>query len=72
MSKPRESTSIETKPRDLKGRFVKNVEKIPPDLLEERIPLQPIKQKDIQAVNLGRDKVLLLKELNLQLIYNLK
>ena len=32
MSKPRESTSKETKPRDLKGRFVKTVEKIPPDL----------------------------------------
>ena len=32
MSKPRESTSKETNPRDLKGRFVKTVEKIPPDL----------------------------------------
>lgn len=32
MSKPRESTSKEPKPRDLKGRFVKIVEKIPPDL----------------------------------------
>ena len=30
--------------------------------LEERIPLQPIHQKDIQVVNLGRDRVLLLKE----------
>ena len=32
MSKPRESTSKETKPRDLKGIFTKTVEKIPPDL----------------------------------------
>ena len=32
MSKPSESTSKETKPRDLKGIFVKTVEKIPSDL----------------------------------------
>ena len=64
MSKPRESTSKEPKPRDLKGRFVKIVEKIPLDLFGGKItpPTHPAKR--YIAVNLGRGKVLLLKELN--------
>ena len=32
MSKPRESTTKEPKPRDSKGRFTKTIEKIPSDL----------------------------------------
>ena len=46
MSKPRESTSKETKPRDPKGRFVKPVEKIPPNLLggKNTPPINPSKR----------------------------
>ena len=46
MSKPRESTSKETKPRDLKGRFGKNVLKIPPDLFggKNTPPTHPTKR----------------------------
>ena len=46
MSKPRESTSKETKPRDLKGRFVKTIEKIPPDLFggKNTPPTHPTKR----------------------------
>ena len=46
MSKPRESTSKEPNPRDLKGRFVKNVEKIPPDLFggKNTSPTNPTKR----------------------------
>ena len=46
MSKPRESTSKETKSRDLKGIFVKTVEKIPPDLFggKNTPPTHPTKR----------------------------
>ena len=46
MSKPRESTSKEPKPRDSKGRFTKTIEKIPPDLFEGKntSPSNPTKR----------------------------
>ena len=46
MSKPRESTSKESKPRDLKGRFIKIVEKIPSDLFggKNTSPTNPTKR----------------------------
>ena len=46
MSKPRESTSKEPKPRDSKGRFTKTIEKIPPDLFggKNTSPTNPTKR----------------------------
>ena len=46
MSKPRGSTSKEPKPRDLKGRFTKTFEKIPPDLFggKNTSPTNPAKR----------------------------
>ena len=46
MSKPRESTSKEPKPRDSKGRFTKIVEKIPLDLFggKNTSPTNPAKR----------------------------
>lgn len=46
MSKLRESTSKKPKPRDLKGRFIKNIEKIPLDLFggKNTSPTNPTKR----------------------------
>ena len=46
MSKPRDSTSKEPKPRDSKGRFTKIVEKIPPDLFggKNTSPINPVER----------------------------